>query len=629
MCGITGFINFRKDADDSNLRAIALKMAGTLSHRGPDGDGAWADANSGVALGHRRLAIIDLSQTGHQPMASASGRYIISFNGEIYNFIPLKGRLAGKGHVFKGESDTEVLLAAIEEWGIAQALQEINGMFAFAVWDRKENTLVLARDRVGKKPLYYGWIGNTFLFGSELKSLRAHPDFNAEIDRDALAAYTRHNYIPAPWSIYKGIFKLPAATFLLIPADGKKEEKPVRYWGIRAIAEAGCKNPLSLSDGDAIQKLDDVLGQAVRQRMVADVPLGCFLSSGIDSSLIAAMMQKCSSSPVKTFSIGFIESSFDESKDARKIANHLGTDHTEFTVTASEMQAVIPSLPQMFDEPFADSSQIPAWYVAKLARQHVTAALTGDGGDESFGGYDRYQTAKHIAPPLFLIPQLLRGALSTTLGKMPATGKMRKFFEIMDANDPDDFYHLMISYWKEKDHILVKGTEPLYALNDPVQLPRMEDYVSRMMCRDTLSYLPDDVLVKVDRASMAASLEARSPLIDKNVIEYAWSLPMPMKIRNGERKWILRRALERYIPREMFDRPKQGFCIPVGKWLRGPLYEWAESLLAEDRLNREGFFAAPLIRRRWEEHVSGKDDWSYHLWGILMYQAWYESWNKT
>lgn len=628
MCGIAGFINLHRNIEAPVLKATAARMVNTLSHRGPDSSGIWSDEAAGVALGHRRLAIVDLSQSGHQPMVSATGRYIITFNGEIYNFLLIKDRLFEKGHRFKGASDTEVLLAAIEEWGLARALSEISGMFAFAVWDRKEEILSLARDRVGKKPLYYGWTGKVFLFGSELKALRAHPDFVADIDRDALAAYTRHNYVPAPWSIYKGISKLPAATFLSIHVGKKKEEGPIKYWDFRGIAETGCKNPISLSDSDAIQEMDDILSQAVRQRMISDVPLGCFLSGGIDSSLIAALMQKNSSVPARTFSIGFAEATYDESQGARRIAGHLGTEHMEFILTSAEMQEAIPSLPLMFDEPFADSSQIPTWHVAKFARQHVTVALSGDGGDESFGGYDRYQIANKISPVLFSFPKTMRDALSGVLRKTPATGRARKFFEIMNARDPDDFYRLMMAYWKIDDHILVQGCEPLFTLNDPAQIPNIDDYISRMMSRDTLSYLPDDILVKVDRASMAASLEARAPLLDRNVIEFAWSLPMSMKIRDGERKWILRKVLERYVPRSMFDRPKQGFSIPVGEWLRGPLLEWAESLLAEERLNREGFFHAPLIRRRWQQHLSGHDDWSYHLWGILMFQAWNETWNS-
>ncbi|GJL84781.1 MAG: asparagine synthetase B [Micavibrio sp.] len=626
MCGITGFIDLQRDKDGESLASLVSDMNNTLVHRGPDSDGIWVDHEVGVALAHRRLAIIDLSETGHQPMKSFSGRYVISFNGEIYNFLSLKTRLEEKGCKFSGTSDTEVLLAAIETWGLKKALIEINGMFAFALWDQKEREIHLARDRMGKKPLYYGWAGKTFLFGSELKSLRPHPDFVPEINRDALAIYTRHNYVPVPWSIYKNIYKIPPASFLTISLEGKKGSSPEKYWDITHIAERGCREPLDISFEQAVDDLESILGEAVSERMISDVPLGAFLSGGIDSSLITAMMQKNSDRPVKTFCIGFEEAGYNEAIDAKKIAEHLGTDHTEFYVTADEARNVIPDLASIFDEPFADPSQIPTYHVARLARQDVTVALSGDGGDEGFAGYGRYHTAQNVAGKLHKIPYSLRSIAGGFLNHLPINGRAQKLSEILGARDENELYRQLMSYWKSPENLLTSGSEPLVAMNDFTNTPDMDSFINKMMVMDMQAYLPDDILVKVDRASMAVSLEIRAPLLDYKVIEYAWRVPLHMKIDGGGGKRLLRALLERYVPKPLFDRPKQGFGIPHGKWLRGPLEDWAENLLDENRLQTDGFFNAPLVRQKWQEHVSGKQDWSYHLWSILMFQAWHERW---
>ncbi|MDB5491547.1 MAG: asparagine synthase [Micavibrio sp.] len=620
MCGITGFIDLKLDKNETVLTQTVRGMADAIRHRGPDSDGMWCDPANGIAFGHRRLAIVDLSPGGHQPMDSANGRYVITYNGEIYNFPEIRAHFAD--HNFKGSSDTEILLLAIERWGLEKALQEINGMYAFALWDRQEKTLHLVRDRVGKKPLYYGWCGDVFLFGSELKALRAHPAFVAEIDREALSAYTRHNYVPAPWSIYKGIQKLPAASVLSINPANDRQGRLHCYWDIESIGENLARNPRNISLDAATDELDEILGQAVSGRMLADVPLGAFLSGGIDSSLVTALMQKHSTQAVKTYSIGFGEQAFNEAENAKVVARHLGTEHTEFYVTVDEARSVIPSLPSMFDEPFADSSQIPTWHVAHLARKHVTVALSGDGGDESFAGYGRYHMVNKIADPLFQLPEPLRSLIGRGAKMAPFSGKPRRLFETIGASDRDDFYRRIMTYWRSEDHLLVHEGEAVHAMNDPARIPGMEDYIHRMMMMDTIAYLPDDILVKVDRATMDVALEARAPLLDKNVIEFAWSLPLDLKYSNGTGKIILRNLLKRYVPETMFNRPKQGFSVPVAEWLRGPLKDWADDLLSAERLKDGGYFNPNPVRKRWARHLSGQDDYSQNLWGILMFQAW-------
>ena len=624
MCGVVGFIDFHSAHNIDSLKNTVSEMNARLVHRGPDAWGVWCDEKQGVALAHRRLAIIDLSEHGAQPMVSSSGRYVLSYNGEIYNFLSLKVSLSEKGYKFRGTSDTEVFLAAIEEWGIKETLRRINGMFAFALWDKKERTLYLGRDRLGKKPLYYGWAGKAFVFASELKALRAHPSFSAEIDRDALALYLRCSYVPSPRSIYKNIHKLPAASFVVFSLDKGKDDPPVKYWDIKRVAEDACRAPLDIPFEDAANELEHLLDESVRERMVSDVPLGVFLSGGVDSSLVTALMQKNSVSAVQSFCIGFEEAGYNEAEDAAKIAKHLGTDHTEFYVTAEEARNVIPDLPDIYDEPFADPSQIPTYHVSRLARRSVSVALSGDGGDESFAGYNRYQLANNLAKGLSPLPYPVKKCISRLLLNLPLSGRACKFLELVNARDDDDLYRLLMSFWKTPEILLKPGREPLDFMDMPSRCPDIDNFIHRMMCVDTLHYLPDDILVKVDRASMAVSLETRDPLLDYRVIEYAWKLPIAMKMHQGRGKRILRAILERHVPATLFERPKQGFGIPHGQWLRGPLREWAETLLSEKRLEEEGFFNTEPIRKKWQEHVSRKNDWGYLLWSILMFQAWLE-----
>ncbi|MBU4220132.1 MAG: asparagine synthase (glutamine-hydrolyzing) [Euryarchaeota archaeon] len=645
MCGITGFLGSAHQK--VNLLVTTVKqMADTLNHRGPDDSGVWVDAETGIALGHRRLSIVDLSSTGHQPMHSACGRYVIVFNGEIYNFKTLRRELEPLEQKFRGHSDTEVMLAAISHWGLEEAVKRFNGMFAFALWDKQEQRLHLARDRLGEKPLYYGWMGKTFLFGSELKALRVHPDFNKEINRDALALYLRHNYVPAPYSIYKGIYKLPPGTILTLNrADSTSTPAPIPYWSAREVAEYGVAKPFTGSVEEAIDQLDSLLREAVKMRMEADVPLGAFLSGGVDSSLVVALMQAQSDIPVKTFSIGFNESEYNEAEYAKAVAKHLGTDHTELYVTPEQAMAVIPRLPTLYDEPFADSSQIPTFLVSELARRQVTVSLSGDGGDELFAGYNRYFLGKSIWKGIGWMPKRMRRAASGMLtaispqtwesmfqkmkhilpGKIKQQNpgdKLQKLSEILDVDDPEAMYLRFVSHWKDPVSIVLDSYEPPTAITDKTQWVDMPDFIQKMMFLDTITYLPDDILVKVDRASMGVSLEARVPLLDHRVVEFAWSLPMSMKIRDGQTKWILRQVLYKYVPRELIERPKMGFGVPIDSWLRGPLREWAEVLLDERRLCEEGFLNPQPIREKWAEHLSGKRNWQYYLWDVLMFQAW-------
>jgi asparagine synthase (glutamine-hydrolysing) len=622
-------------------------MMEPIRHRGPDDSGDWVDAQNGVALGFRRLAILDLSPAGHQPMLSADGRYVIVFNGEVYNFNQLRTELASLGHAFRGHSDTEVMLAAICQWGIQDAVQRFNGMFAFALWDRRECRLTLVRDRLGIKPLYYGWAGSVFLFGSELKALKAHPAFQAEIDRGALALYLRHNYIPAPYTIYTGFCKLLPGTILTLAGNQLGElPDPVPYWSARQMAESGVAHLFEGSDQEAVVELDALLRESVRERMVADVPLGAFLSGGIDSSAIVALMQVQSSRPVQTFTIGFHESSYNEAEHAKEVARHLGTEHTELYVTPQEAQAVIPRLPALFDEPSADSSQIPTFLIAELARRHVTVSLSGDGGDELFGGYNRYSWARKIWKVTGRLPGTFRTFGSAALLRTPSTAwdillsnrfipprwriseageKIRKIAEILPADSPEAIYLDLVSHWKEPASIVRGAAEPSTRLTSRESWACVPDYTAWMMYMDLVTYLPDDILVKVDRASMGVSLEARVPFLDdQRVVEFAWRLPLRMKIRNGQGKWILRQVLYQYVPCQMIERPKMGFGIPIDAWLRGPLRGWAESLLGERRLKDEGFFNPKPIRQKWQEHLTGKHNWQYHLWDILMFEAWLE-----
>jgi asparagine synthase (glutamine-hydrolysing) len=641
MCGFTGFLQRSAIVSAEAMPDTVTRMADAIRYRGPDDSGAWTDAAAGIALGHRRLSIIDLSPEGHQPMVSSSGRYVIAFNGEIYNFERL--RLELDGFRWRGHSDTEVMLAAFERWGVAGALERFNGMFSFALWDTIGRVLHLARDRMGEKPLYYGWIGDTFLFGSELKAMRAHPRWRAEIDRNALSSYLRHNYVPAPYSIYQGIAKLPAAHYMTVSAD-RREPQPEPYWSLRHAAEAGAGAPLAMGDREAVDELDALLRDAVRIRTVADVPVGVFLSGGIDSSTVVALMQAQSERPVKSFSIGFDEEAYNEARHAKAVAAHLGTDHTELYVTPDQAMAVIPTLPHIYDEPFADSSQIPTILVSQLARRDVTVTLSGDGGDELFCGYVRYFWGRRIWNKIGRVPSGLRslaGRALTTLSPQSwntlmggvnrlvpsrlgeVTGdRVHKLAEVLSVPSADVLYHGLISHWPQPDSIVRGAREPATAITDPSQWAALDDFTSRMMYLDAVTYLPDDILVKVDRASMSVSLEARVPLLDHRVVEYAWRVPLSMKIRDDQGKWLLRQVLYRYVPRELVERPKMGFGVPIDSWLRGPLRGWAEDLLSERRLREGGHFDPAPIREKWAEHLSGVRNWQYWLWDVLMFQAW-------
>ncbi len=642
MCGIAGFFDFSGQNTEAVLQEQVELMTDAIRHRGPDDSGAWIDPGQGIALGFRRLAILDLSPTGHQPMLSADERYVIIFNGEIYNFADLRSELTSLGYSFRGTSDTEVMLAGIVQWGVEGAVRRFNGMFSIALWDRQERVLSLIRDRLGIKPLYYGWCNKVFLFGSELKALRAHPSFNGEIDRDSLTLYMRHNYIPAPHSIYRNIHKLMPGTILsLHTGSSRAEETLFTYWSAREAAENGVQDPFRGTEDEATSGLDTLLRDSVRLRMIADVPLGVFLSGGIDSSVIVAMMQSQSRLPVKTFTIGFHEAEFNEAEHARAIAAHLGTDHTELYVKPEDAQAVIPRLPSLYDEPFADSSQIPTFLVSQLARQQVTVSLSGDGGDELFGGYSRYLRAKRVWSLIGWMPVPFSRAaggfffhlsgydLRRIASPLQLSGMNTKLYllgEVLKSGSPEGMYRRVLSHWSPPDEVVINGHEPPTLLGTLESWPEFPEYIHRMMYQDLSMYLPDDILVKLDRASMGVSLEGRVPFLDDHrVVEYAWRLPLHLKVRGGTGKYILRKVLYRYVPEELLERPKMGFGVPIDSWLRGPLRAWAESLLDENRLKQEGYFNPNHIREKWTEHLSGKFNWQNHLWDVLMFQAWLEA----
>jgi len=684
MCGIVGQYSPRQR---DGLEHLVRQMADALYHRGPDDGGAWVDEAAGIGLGHRRLSVVDLSPAGHQPMHSASGRYVLAFNGEIYNHLALRAELerigtgmdcraalamtdgstetetyadlgSGRGLPrvarkdgdavldggWRGHSDTETLLAGFAAWGVAATLQRAVGMFAIALWDRAERCLTLARDRLGEKPLFYGWVNGAFIFGSELKALRAYPGFSNPISRDALALYLQHCAVPAPYSIYQDIFKLePGCMLSLDVADlASKAVKTQAYWRLTDAVRQGLADPIQ-NEAEALSTLESTLREAVALQAVADVPLGAFLSGGVDSSAIVALMQAQSSRPVQTFTVGFEESGFDESPHALAVAKHLGTDHHALRVTAADARAVIPLLPAMYDEPFADSSQIPTHLVSKAARQHVTVALSGDAGDELFGGYNRYFLGPKVWNRLNHIPQGLRRGIAGVLTHIPIHAwdglgralpgvhgvarlgdKVNKLARLTSAASLDDLYRGLVTEWPQ-DVDLVRGASRLPTqLDDSSLVTGVDDAEHRMMLWDSLTYLPDDILTKVDRAAMSVSLETRVPFLDHRVVELAWRLPLHMKIRGGQGKWALRQVLYKYVPRELIERPKAGFGIPVGQWLRGPLREWAEALLDEVRLDREGYFNPAPIRQVWQDHLSGRHDWTTRLWTVLMFQAWLE-----
>ncbi|MBW4646789.1 MAG: asparagine synthase (glutamine-hydrolyzing) [Goleter apudmare HA4340-LM2] len=647
MCGITGFWDIYRQISANYLPIIVQQMSKSLIHRGPDDDGSWIDGEVGIALGHRRLSIVDLSPEGHQPMISANGRYVIVFNGEIYNFPELRKQLQSLGYSFRGHSDTEVMLASFCEWGVVEATKRFNGMFAFALWDRQERVLHLGRDRLGEKPLYYGWCGHTLIFASELKAFKAHPDFQPEINRDALALFLRFSYIPAPYSIYKGIYKLPPATLLSFNGASNLHPEAAPYWSVREAAESGVSHPFNGSETQAIAELDTLLKDAIAMRMVADVPLGAFLSGGIDSSTVVALMQAQSQQPVKTFSIGFHEKSYNEAEYAKAVAQYLGTDHTELYVTSNQALTVIPKLPSLYDEPFSDASQIPTFLVSQLARNHVTVSLSGDAGDELFAGYNRYFWGRNIWQIIGWIPKAVRHSTAKALTslspqtwdrgfaaidamlpaklKLAASGdKLHKLASILAVPNPDVMYAGLVSHWQKPEEVVTGSSELSTVLSDRNLWASLPDFTERMMYLDLMSYLPDDILVKVDRASMGVSLESRIPFLDHRVVEFAWQIPLSMKIRGNQGKWLLRQVLYNYVPKELIERPKMGFGIPIDSWLREPLREWAEDLLDESRLRREGYLNPQSIRQKWDEHQSGDRNWQYYLWDILMFQAWLE-----
>jgi len=644
MCGLAGVLEARST---SGLGDLARSMAEALVHRGPDDGDIWCDSGAGIALAHRRLSILDLTPTGHQPMISPSGRYVLAFNGEIYNHADIRHELNLRGsQAWRGRSDTETLLAACEAFGVRGALTRSVGMFAVALWDRTERALFLARDRIGEKPLYWGRMPGGVAFASELKALRRVPGLDFAVDRNALALYMRHNYVPTPFSIYRGIRKLHPGELLRI-AGPDQAATSERFWSAKELVAQGLAQPLACDAEEARDQVEHALRRSIKEQMIADVPLGAFLSGGVDSSLVVALMQAQSTRPVKTFTIGFDEPEFNEATHAKAVATHLGTDHTELYVTPAEAQAVIPRLPSIYDEPFADSSQIPTLLVSQLARREVTVSLSGDAGDELFGGYNRYVLTRQLARRLRWIPTGFRRRLGRAIRRVPVTawdrlgrslggvlpGKFRhvqygdkahKLANVLHLDAPQDLYMRFLSHWDEPREVVIGADDDFTTL--AATTPPLHSHVeNEMMYFDLVNYLPDDILVKVDRAAMSVSLETRVPFLDHRLVELAWRVPLEWKIRGGEGKWLLRQILYRYVPRELIERPKTGFGVPIAAWLRGPLSDWAESLIDPARLRREGYLDPGVIVSKWGEHKAGTRNWAYHLWDVLMFQSWLET----
>lgn len=656
MCGIFGVISQAGSITETQLG----ELVACLAHRGPDHQGVWVNNDGRVGLGHRRLSILDLSPQGAQPMRSGSGRYVITYNGEIYNFAALKSELASQGHNFHGGSDTEVILAAFEQWGIENSLIRLTGMFAFGVWDNQERQLTIARDRIGEKPLYYGWHRGQFLFGSELAPFQRGGASGLEIDRDALTQLLRFGFIPAPHSIYRGIYKLPPGASLKLRCEDSSRVPngfsphanhetplaPQSFWSLSKIVQ-GRKHPTRVpNDGEVLKQFETLLSEVIRQQMVADVPLGAFLSGGVDSSAIVALMQRFAPRPVRTFSIGFREREFDEAGYARAVARHLGTDHTELYLGAEDAIRVIEKLPEIYSEPFGDSSQIPTVLVSRLAHQDVKVALSGDGGDELLAGYRRYIWARKLWSYTRVVPPGARGIIAklahsvtpqqwdhlwaimkpllpTALRVARPGYRVHKAASFYSAHTFSDLYLSLVSVWDEAASAVINGDEPLTVYNSRASWPSGISTLEEMLWLDTVSYLPDDILVKVDRAAMAVGLETRIPLLDHRMIEFIWGLPTELRERKGESKWLLRRLLLKYIPAELVERPKMGFGVPIGDWLKGPLKDWAEDLLSENRLRHDGFFDAAIVRQKWSQHLKGERNWQYPLWHLLMFQQWY------
>lgn len=641
MCGIAGLWDVRTDASSDRLSESLGRMLTCLQHRGPDDHGQWSEAADGVYLGHRRLSILDLSPSGHQPMASRSGRYVTAFNGEIYNFRDLRAQLESLGHTFRGSSDTEVMLAAFEQWGIEPALTRFIGMFALALWDCQEKTLTLCRDRFGKKPLYYTLCGSTWWFGSELKALLHVPGFAGSINRDALTAFMRLGCVPEHHCIYRNVFKVPAGTLVTLRGE-QAESTP--YWSTSEAARESLAQPFGGSRAEAVEALEPLLLDCVRLRLESDVPLGAFLSGGVDSSVMVAMMQKLCTRPARTYTIGFHEGHYNEAAFAKAVAQHLGTDHTELYVSGEDAREVIPRLPDMYDEPFGDSSQIPTYLVSRLARTQVTVALSGDGGDELFAGYARFQAAELGWKRLARVPGPLRRGARAMLGCIPDNlwhagmlkmqrllpprwrqyrfhDKLSRLQILLGTRSARDFYLGMLSQWNEPERLVLGGHEAPHVYIDG-RLDWVPTFMDWMMLADATVYLRDDILVKVDRASMAVSLEARNPLLDHRLFEFAWTLPYDFKVEQGIGKWALRQVLYKYVPRELVERPKMGFGVPIDAWLRGPLRAWADDLLEPATLRRQGFLDEPLVTRAWHRHRSGQTTDHLRLWNVLMFQSW-------
>lgn len=645
MCGLVGFVDYRRRWNRSDLLGLAEQMAERMSERGPDDQAAWADEECGLALGFRRLSIIDLSEAGRQPMLSADQQAVIVFNGEVYNAAQLRPEIEAEGVTFDGRSDTEVVVEACRLWGVEQAVSRFIGMFAFAYWDRASRKLFLVRDRMGIKPLYYGSSGNSFFFGSQPKSFVPHPDWQPQLNPAALSEYLRLNYVPNHLSIYQGLAQVSPGAIVSVsldrPGHGRSKPEQNHYWDFRAVARRGVGNRFDGSPDEAASELKALLRQAVSDRLVADVPLGAFLSGGIDSSTVVAMMKEVSPTEVRTFSIGFAEARYDEAPFARKVAAHLGTRHEELYVSPDEARDLIPQIPSWYDEPFADNSVMATYLVSRLARENVTVALSGDGGDELFGGYPWYQQGKTVGGSIGRMPAGARRALSALLrspsvenwdriaGVIPrglrperVGDRAHKLADLLDLAGPDHIYRYLVSQWNDPAAIYPLAQPEADDVWMGSGIEDVPDLLERLLYYDTLGYLPDDILTKVDRASMAVSLEARVPILDHRIVEFAWRLPMSYRQLGGKPKGLLRRVLEDYVPKELFDRPKQGFEMPIADWLRGGLRDWAEDLLSERALKDDGLFEPTPIRQRWREHLSGHRNWQYPLWNILMFQEW-------
>jgi asparagine synthase (glutamine-hydrolysing) len=648
MCGFAGALT-TTGLSGRELADQACRMIAPLGHRGPDDSGVWADEQAGVAFGFRRLAILDLSPNGHQPMWSPSRRFIMVFNGEVYNYKDLRRELEQHGYRFRGHSDSEVILAGFERWGIAEAVGRFVGMFAIAVWDAQLRELSLVRDRLGKKPLYVYSEPGLITFGSELKALLAGPSFDRSIDHAALASYFRYLYVPGPQSIFTRAIKLPPAHILTVSDARSSLPAPVPYWSLTEVAARGLASPFSGSEADAVDELDALLVDAVKSRMYSDVPLGALLSGGVDSSTVVSLMQEASNRPVKTYTIGFAEEEFDEAPHAARVAQHLGTDHTQLLLTGPDAHSLIPRLPEVFDEPLADPSQLPTLLVSQLARQHVTVALSGDGGDELFGGYNRYVYGGRLLPCINRVPRAVRRALAAgirsvrpetwdrfsgwTGALVPALPNQRfgerihKLGNLMSADSMGGMYRSLLSAWQQPDGLVLNG----HNIDDD-QNGRILDgsepahLLDRMMLADQTVYLPDDLLAKLDRASMAVSLEVRAPLLDHRVVEFSWRLPRSLKLRGQRGKWILREVLHRRVPKEIVERPKMGFSVPIDRWLRGPLRRWAQSLLSPDELGRGALLDPTPITRSWRDLQDGRRPAGAELWAVIMFQAWRAQW---